>query len=816
MINNYFLVALRNLVQNKLYSAINIGGLAVGLASCLLIFLFVKDEMSYDKWIPNAENIYRVNMTSMRPGRPPDASAENAWPVHDAILQEFPQIEEAARLVDLDHVVRQGENINRERIIHAEDNFFRIFELPLLEGDPETALSDYTSIILSEKMAAKYFGSQPALGKVFTVDDKKDYKVVGIFKNLPQNSHMVFDFLVRVEDPMFPGWNPGWGSRFLYLYVKLKQGTLPETLSDRFAAMVNKYVDRENPPVLTLQNIRDIHLDPNLSNDMKTGGSRVAVYTFSGIAVLILFIAGINFVNLSTARSSLRAQEVCLRKVMGASRGHLIFQFLGEAIFMILIAVLIALALVELVFPWYNAFVDKQLALDYFGDRYLLATISALIVVISLLGGLYPAVLLSSFRPAAILKANSSSQGGGSQGLQSALVILQFTVSITLVICTAVISSQVDYMGNKDLGFAKENKLVMKGSGYNGFPATKTQALVTEISSLRDVETVAFSFEVPAGTSGRTNDIRFLDKMGSQNQIAMSYLKVAKGYFQTYDVPLLAGRDFSRDRSQDELVVPNDPTTPLRRASVILNQSAMRKMGYSRPADILGQVIQIPVRVDGAEGGTWNELEVIGVVPDMHFLSLHEKVKPFIFINQKNGFRHLTVKYRPEANIPLLTSDLGKAWARIFPDSPAIMSFLDDDIDKQYEGDTKMATLMATFTGLAIVISCLGLYAMASFTTDRRTREIGIRKVMGASVLDIIRLLVWQFSKPVLIANIIAWPVAYLLMQDYLNGFQYRIDLGPGTFITASVLTLLIAWATVTWHAAKVASTKPITALRYE
>ena len=816
-------MAFRNFLKHRLFSAINIFGLAFGLASCLLILLFVQHELSYDKWIPDSDNIYRVHSQFVLPGRPPLDAVLAPGPVHGAVLRDMPEVEEAARLLNRRQVIRIGDKSFSESVWYGEESFLKIFELPFVVGNPETALASNNNIVISEAMAEKYFGQTSPLDQTLNFNDEKDYKVVGVFKDLPENTHFDIEFMVKLdpEDSSFQQGLENWFSINGYLYLKLKEGVDPQMIEDRFPSMISDnatdlnmggtILKAEDLMTLRVEKLTNLHLHPFGVGNMKTPGNINTVYSFSAIALLILVIACINFMNLSTARSTQRAREVALRKVVGASRKQLIIQFLSEAVLMTVFALFFALAITEIFLPWYNEFTDKQLTLNYLTDPTLFVSLFSLVIIVGMIGGLYPAFYISSFKPAAILKANQSSQASGSGKLRSALVILQFSISIALVICTAVVYGQIQFAETMDRGFSKENKLILRGVNRD-FAKDNKLAIAEEIKRLPAVEGVSFSSSVPADIDENNTIVRIPGQQTTEpiliGQMVMDY-----DYLDIYEMDLLAGRGFSRDRGQDELIVPDDREIPLTRASIIINEGAMRRLGFTSPEQALGEIIMYGVR-QGAN--SFNEMEIIGVIPDINFRSLKDDMRAIIYTNQQSGYNNLTIHYREGTDPQKLVQDVESVWKKFVPDAPARHQFLDENIARQYADDQKRGKMFAAFAGLAIIIACLGLYGLAAFTAAMRTKEIGIRKVMGATKFDIVKMLVWQFSKPVIIANLIAWPVAYYLMEDYLKGFQYRIDLGASYFIIAGGLALIIAWATVTHHALKVAAAKPINALRYE
>lgn len=827
MLRNYVTVAIRNLVNNKLYSAINIGGLAVGLAACLLILLFVRDELSYDRWLPNAERIAVVESTFFIPGREKLAFAGAPGPIKKPLEEDFSSdIERVVRLYQDELPVRAGDRQLLGELNFVDPGFFEVFDIPMVAGERERALSNNASIILSETTARKFFGDQPAVGKTITVSDKLIFTVVGVFADMPKNSHIqletvaLFD-LERYKDN--PHVAERWTSINTGVYVLFRSVDSMEKVAADMPAFIDRHVKLEIPgfteKLSTLMRfefmpIVDIHLHADKPG-YQNAGNLTTVLAFSGIAALILIIACINFVNLATARAMKRAREVAMRKVVGATRGQLIRQHLGEVIFTALIALVIAVALVELSLSPFNSFLHKELSLDFVADPMLLVMVLGLIVGVGVIGGLYPAVYLSRFRPAEVLKANQSSAGGSSL-LRSGLVVFQFAISIALIVCTATIYSQTVYARNFELGYRHDNKLVLNGLG--DMPSKEAAAtLKREVGKLPGVRGVALSSDAPPLQSNNNTMLTPTSVPGDEKYIVES-LQVDVDFFKIYGVKPLAGRLFSADHASD--YTPDDgikrdhPT----QQSIVINQALAAKLGAKRPEDVVGKVMY-----DTApEGEIPTRTTIVGVVPDLYLRSVRIAVTPLLYYvgRPEGGFSRLTVDVEPGRMKETLRAVQG-VWSRLAPAVPIRTGFVDEDVAALYDADEQRGQIFAGFAMFAVLIACLGLFGLASFSAERRTKEIGMRKVLGASVLDIVRLLVWQFSRPVIIANLIAWPVSFYLMSKWLSGFKYRIELGDprfllGIFGGAALLALTIAWLTIAGHAYKVARANPGRALRVD
>jgi putative ABC transport system permease protein len=833
MLRNYIKVAIRNLVSNKLHALINIGGLAVGLAACLLILLFVRDELSYERWLPNADRIAAVESTFFIPGRERIAFAASPGPMKPALDKDFSSdIERVVRLFQDEAPVRTGDRQFTAELSYVDPGFFDVFDLPMVAGDREAALANNASILLSQTTARKYFGDEPAVGQTLTVRGTTVFTVVGVFADLPRNSHLdlqtigLFD-LERYKDE--PWIAQRWTSVNTRAYVLFRS---PESRA-RVAAEMPAFTDRnvvfeipgltERPSTLMrfdFMPLLDIHLHADKPGYEKPG-SFTAVLAFAGIALLILIVACINFVNLATARAMSRAREVAMRKVVGATRGQLVRQHLGEAILTALIALVIALALVELALGPFNAFLNKQLRLDLLGDPTLLAMMLGLIVTVGVIGGLYPAIYLSRFRPAAVLKSNQSS-AHGSTLLRSGLVVFQFAISIALIICTATIYAQTIFARTLDLGFDHADRMTL--DGLTDLPTTEAGAtLKREIAALPGVSGVALSSDTPPLQSNN-NTLLYPTASVDGEKLIIETLRVDPDFFAVYGVEAIAGRLFSIDHSGDFKPADDDRGPDLHQ-SIVVNRAFAAKLGATRPDDVIGRVLWEVNDDDKPMIAT----TIVGVVPDLYLRSVRTVVTPLLYYASpaespanatRAVFGRLTVHVAP-GRMRETVQSVEAIWSRLAPAVPIRTGFVDEALTTQYDADEQRGQIFAGFAIFAILIACLGLFGLASFSAERRTKEIGMRKVMGASVLDIVRLLVWQFSRPVLIANLIAWPVSFYIMRTWLAGFRYSIDLTSppillGIFGGAAVLALAIAWLTTAGHAYRVARANPGRALRTE
>lgn len=824
MLRNYLLVAVRNLVKHKLYSFINIGGLAVGLAACLLILLFVRDELSYESWIPNAERVAIIETEIHIPGREGLAYAGSPGLLAAAMEKEFGgQIEQMVRLYRPNEPVKIGDRQFLTRFTYADASLFKVLDLPAVSGERERALADTHSVALSEKTARAYFGAEPALGKVITVGGKYDYTVVAVMRELPQNTHLEVEAIALFDPPRYaerPWIAEQWTSSNMSTYALFRSQDARDQVAARMKAFTDANVRLEIPGfegknvselmMFPIMPLTDIHLYAKKPGYSKLGDIN-AVIAFSAIALLILVIACINFVNLATARAMQRAREVSMRKVLGATRAQLISQHLGEAIVTALIALVLAFAVVELVLTPFNGFVHKSLALRY-GDPTLLGISALLIVIVGAIGGLYPAFYLSRFRPAHVLKANQSSSTGSTK-MRSALVVFQFTVSIVLIICTAVVYSQTVYARNVDLGYRRDNRLAISGVHRMG-DAAKRLAFKREVAALPGVELAAISSDKPP-LEDSSNDLLYRSSDMTGEQFIIERMNVDEDFFQVYGVRALAGRLFSEKYPGDKAVDPKDGVAGAQ--TVVVNESAARKLGAKQLEDVVGMVLWQLFD----QKGQIARVTVVGVVPDLFLRSLRDPITPMYYVlGPESNFSELTVSVQP-GRLLEVRGEVEGVWNRFASGLPMRSTFVSEDMRALYDGDEQRGQMFAAFAGFAVLIACLGLFGLASFSAERRTKEIGMRKVLGASVLDIVRLLVWQFSRPVLLANVIAWPIAFALMYRWLAGFRHAISItDPVTFLLvfggAGLVALLIAWATTGGHAYRVARGRPGRALRYE
>jgi putative ABC transport system permease protein len=829
MLRNYIAVAFRALVTHRLYSVINIGGLAVGLAACLLIVLYVRDELSYERWLPNADRIAAVETTLNVPGREQIASAGSGEPVKVALEKDFgSDIERAVRMHHSRPIepVRSGDRPLLLDIAYVDPGFFQVFDLPMVIGQREAALADNTSIILSETDAQKYFGREPAVGKTLTTGKHKAFTVVGVFADVPRNSHLSDLAAIALFDPARHQGNPyiaeRWDAVNTRTYVLFRSREAIARVAADLPAFVDRNAILDMPGVtdkpsalleLGLMPLLDIHLHATLPGYANVGDI-ATVIAFAAVALLVLLIACLNFVNLATARAMKRAREVAMRKVLGSTRGQLIVQHMGEAVITALIALVFALALVELTVGPLGAFVHKPLQLDMAGDPWLLVVSVGLVVAVGVVGGLYPAVYLSRFRPAEVLKANQSSVAGSSR-LRTGLVVIQFAVSITLIICTATIFSQTLYARRLDLGFRHDNRLALSVGELHSRATAAT--LKARVAVLPGVLGASLSSDAPP-LELMDNTLVYPSPVPQNDNLAVQFLMVDPSFFGVYGIEPLAGRLFDAARPADFTPDLRDSPPPDAHPSMVINQTMAAKLGVPGPADAVGKVLWVYV-----PRKRWMmPTTVVGVVRDLYLRSVRTEVTPLMYFARgpEAAFQRLNINVAPGQMDQVLPA-IEQVWHQLAPTVPIQIHFVDQDLSAQYDADAQRGQIFAAFALLAVLIACLGLFGLASFAAARRTKEIGVRKVLGASVFDIVKLLVWQFSRPVIAANLIAWPVAFYLMHRWLVGFRYAIELTDppvflGIFGGASLLATVIAWLTIAGQSLNVARANPGRALRCE
>ena len=804
MLKNFFKIALRNLLKFKAYSFINIFGLAIGIAACIMILLFINDELSYDRNNEKAEQIYRVHTVASLAGNESNLAVSPA-PLGETLVRDYPEVIQYTRLMpNRTMLIRYKDNVfNEANFYWADSTIFDVFTIPFIQGDPKTALAQPHSIVLTEKLAKKYFGNEDPMDKIMNFEDGTPYTVKGVVKDCPHNVHFHYDMFASMAS-LGLGDTPFWVANNFHTYILLKKGVPGSELAAKLPAFVEKYAGPQLRDLFQtsyeeikksgsryefhMQPLTDIHLTSHLDYELEPNSDIKYVYIFSVIAVFLLLIACINFMNLSTARSMLRAKEVGIRKVLGSNKSQLIKQFLTESILMTFIAVVVAIALVEIFLPSFNSLAGKELHTAYFNNFFAIPALLIAIIVVGLIAGSYPAFFLSSFKPVTVLKGKLN--GGGGSWLRSGLVVFQFAISIVLFIGTFIVYGQLRYVQEKNLGFDKDHVLVITRAWAL---ENQTQTFKDELKKNSHIISASNTGSLPGKAFGQT--VFRPEGTQSSQQYILSVMATDYDFAETLKLNLLQGRYFSKDFAADSQVV-------------VLNESAVKHLGLQNP---VGKRVVLPGRTP--EQNVF--YTVIGVIKDFHFESLHQKIRPLAIFLERGQTAFLPVRLS-SGDVSESVSFIESEWKKFVPNKPFEYFFLDDDFNNLYEAEQKTGEIFTVFSVLAIFIACLGLFGLAAFTAERRTKEIGIRKVLGSSISGIVVLLSRDFTKWVLLANVIAWPLAYYFMGAWLQNFAYRIDPGLGIFLMAAIAAFIIALFTVSFQAVKVAIANPIKALRSE
>ncbi len=801
MFKNYLKTAFRNIRKHSGHSVINIAGLAVGMACSVLIMLFVFDELGYDRFNENYDRIWRVTRKWFNADGAVNLHlGQVAPPIGPLLKNDFPEILHAVRLIQTEGLLVNSGPVffEEDRFFFAEEDVFDVFSFEMTAGDPATALAEPFGVVITTETARKYFGGEDPVGKTITIQasgQSGDLQVTGVVEPLPAASHFHPDFLgsfktfeAIVGDEELRSWSSNNYATYLLLPRGFDIG--------RLEARLDEFIDRHTSPgrsaetKLELQPLVDIHLRSHLDSEIEANGDIRYVALFSIIAFFVLLVACVNFMNLATARSAGRAREVGLRKVVGALRGQLVRQFLGESVLTAVVSLAAALGIVLLALPAFNRFVGRELALDVAGNGSLVLFLAGITVFVGVVSGLYPALFLSGFRPVRALKGLAEG-GAGGLTFRKALVVFQFAISIVLIVCVGIVSGQLRYMRAKDLGFSKEHVVVLPSS-----PAMimNLEGFKTRLLANPDILGVSAAKRVPSGRLLDSAQARLLTGEERQSlDFRIANLLVDYDYIPTYGIGMAAGRNFSREMGTDAT------------QAFIINEAASRRIGWSSPAEAVGQGFEY-----GRRRG-----QIIGVVKDFHFESLHQEISPIVMYLSQSDMARISVRIAPR-DIPRTLAFLEGVWAEMRPNRPFSYFFVDESFDRLYKSEETLGRIFRTFAWLSVGIGCLGLFGLASYSAERRTKEIGIRKVLGASVSGLTVLLAKEFTRWVLVANLVAWPVAYLAMSRWLRNFAYRADIGLGAFLTAGGLALAVALLTVSTQAVKTALADPVRSLRYE
>lgn len=820
MFQNYLNVARRDLRANKLFSFINLGGLSVGLACFMLMLLYVHYESGYERFFTHAERIYRVSQNiTPKDGTPALMLATNAPQVGPLLEADFPEVEATVRLFQWRGSVQQeagGIDIPAVALL-ADATIFRLFDFVWLRGSAAQGLNDPGSVVLSASAAHRYFGDADPLGRTLLLEHAFPLRVAGVIEDPPANTHLRFDMLAPIDlvtSVFSASALESWSAQYFHTYALLQEGYTGADLQAQFPGFIERHMGAGVSATFSFTTLplTDIHLNSNRQFELSVPGNAAAVKAFIGIALLVLLIACVNFMNLATVKAAQRSREIGVRKVLGATKAQLILQFLGESILLTAFAVLIALALVELALPVFNTLLQRELSLALFADVAVVPLLIMLTLFVGIASAGYPAFYLASFKAAAVLKGNVS-HGRGAALFRKALVVLQFSVAVLLIIATVTIQAQLNFLRSSDHGYARDGIVILNNTGREGLGRQWDQ-LKRQLLTHPGIVAVTASNTLPTDQVAAGY---FIDYEGGVERRSIPLLLVDYDYFETYAIDLVTGRAFAETYGQDRRLAVT-PDIPQSSGTYILNALAAAQLGWS-PETALGKWIE--VSCCGFGRGI-----VVGVVEDVRYGSLRQESGPVIYaippepgatLNSETrlGLRQAAIRISA-SNIETSLAHIATSWRNIRPDLPLSQHFLDADFAMLYEDEQRQARMLLMFAGLAIVIACMGLFGLSTYNAQRRTKEIGVRKVMGGSVWNIVVLLTNDFSKLVLLSNLIAWPLAWLAMNRWLETFAYRIDLTPLFFIGSGMIALCIAWVTVGGTAAKAASAKPVLALRYE
>jgi len=811
MIKNYLKIAWRNLMKYKIISFINLFGLTVGITCCLLITIYIVNELSYDKYNKNGENVYRVTRSFNNSEGIVSLNLSTVSPPFGYYFPtDFPEIKKMTRLLNNGTTPFKYKDklINEPNVYFADENLFSVFTLQVLKGNPNTALKDPFSVMLSEEVAKKYFGTEDPMNKVIRANNQFDVKVTGVYKDFPANSHMHPGVLVSfntLKDPAVYGeenLRTNWGNNSFFTFLLLPDHYDVNRMIAQFPAFVDRRMDHKNyggnlPSKYTklgLQKLTDIHLYSHTDYEAEPNGDIRRVYIFSIIGLFILLIACINYMNLSTARSALRAREIGIRKVIGAREKEIIAQFLSESVLISWAAILISFVLLYLALPWLNSISKQELSVDILLKWQIMIPLFLAPFVVGILSGIYPALFMSSFQPVKTLKGLFKA-GSGNISFRKVLVVAQFSISIILIITTVIVFQQLRYMQKTSLGYDKEHLITLP---YYNDINTSYESFRNELMQNPDIRNVARSSRIPTG--------RLLDAMGASAYIGDSlrpvtadikYVATDYDFIPTYGVHVVAGRNFSRAFGTDT-------------SNFILNEAAVRAIGWKNPEDAVGRNFKY-----GSFQG-----KIIGVIGDFHFESLHQKIVPIILLNpatsvNQSFFNSFSLKASGNNMASTLTT-IEKTWRKYLPEIPYQYTFLDENFANLYESEQRQGIIFTTFACIAIFIACLGLFGLSAFSISQRVKEIGVRIVLGAKVNSIVALLSGDFLKLVLVAAIIAFPVAWYAMTHWLEDFAYRVSIHWWVFGLSAILALIVALATVSFHAIRAALANPVNSLRSE
>jgi putative ABC transport system permease protein len=793
MFKNYLKIAWRNFTRNKFYSVINVLGLSIGLFSLILIMLFVTDELSYDNFHEKSDQIYFVGRESQF-GKNVSKNLSTPYPVGPSMNEEIPEVEHY--LVTMwpgsGKVSRPDEDpVTEDNIMMSTEDFFEVFSFPLVAGNPETVLDDPSSVVLTQEMADKYFPDENPIGKTIRIQryDDKEYTITGIAKNMENNSYVSFDFITSILGTSSVESNrDSWGASMFHTYVQLQDKANWKDVEGKVASIVEKNIDTEKKTRFFPVAMSDLYLSELVTADGFKGSMKY-IYIFSAIGIFILLLACINYMNLATARAARRSIEVGIRKAVGAQKKQLLMQFMTEAVILTIAAFFVALFLSELFLPFFNDFLDKNLSMNLLTNYPYILSLFGISVVIGIISGVYPAFFLSRFRPAGVLKGTPNSSLTGSK-LRKTLVVTQFAVTTVLIICTLVAFNQLGYVLQKDLGFEKDQVMYIQAYQLQDDLEPFKRATLQQSGVIN----ASAASGIPSQFQMRVSQP--FDPKNPENEFSVHLLRADTDYKDVLGLELVAGRYFDENRSTD------------RDTARVINEAMVQELEWGAPEEAIGRKLN-----DGSE--------VIGVVKDFHFESLHNKITP-VYIKMKpsdagwyNTYNLLAVRFNPEQTSSVI-DHLQAEWDKQVPGEAMTYHFLDDKFAQLYDTDRKLSQAFSVFAGIAIFIACIGLLGLAAFSAQRRTKEIGIRKVLGATITNIVGLLSKDFLKLVALGFVIAVPIAWYAMNQWLADFAYKIEIGPAIFFLAGGLALLISLATVSWQSIRAALANPVDSLRSE
>lgn len=801
MLTNYLKIAFRSLLKHKGFTSINLLSLSLGLTAGILIMIYVLDELSFDQFHAKGDRLYRVT-TAFNTDDEGGASDTNGWPIGKILKNEFPEVESViyARSASFLMINHDGKRI-RENAHFATEEFFHMFSFPMLSGNPQTALLEPYSVVLNESLAKKYFGDQEALGKTITVADTMLCEVTGVMKNIPGNSHiqadMLFSFSTYQKISSDFSFDGGWGNINIRNYVLLKEGADFESFAKKTS---NLYMDRVGDQMknwgitayVGYEPMKEIYLHSDAGNGFGQLGSLDRVYLLIGIAVFVILLACINFINLSTARSVYRAREVGLRKVVGSSRAGLIRQFLSESFVLTTLAFVISLAFTGLFLPMFNQLLAKNYQMSVLLTTTIWAGTLSLVILIGFLAGYYPAWVLSALKPTEVLKGKLQTQQKG-VNLRRTLVVFQFMISVGLIMGTLVVLSQLEYMQKQRLGFAKDEVFVVNAARVNTPNPNGFETFKNEVEKLAIVEKVAYTNAVP-GTYGWAGQVAYAEEKPSDESISVEYIAVDESYLPVLDLELVAGRNFDAQREPD------------RKDGLLINETAANLFGWG-VENAVGKRVASP---SGYPAG-----EVVGVIKDYHQRGLQQKIGPVVLDYNPESAYLYAVRYKA-ANTQQLIEGLTALWKTHFPGYDFNYFFLDENFEKQYQTEERLASIFQLFSGVTILIAAIGLLGLVSFMVVARTKEIGIRKVLGANVFSVVKLLSKEFVLLVVAANLIAIPLTWYFASQWLEGFAYRTQVSPILFVSTFLIALVITMLTVSYQTLRAAQADPVKSLRYE